>query len=41
MFDLDARIALVIFGALSVISGAELYSSIQTAKNTAVVAQYE
>tara|TARA_Y100001960_G_scaffold322213_1_gene398284 strand:+ start:1123 stop:1743 length:621 start_codon:yes stop_codon:yes gene_type:complete len=32
MFGLDARIALAIFGALSVISGAALYSAIQAAK---------
>lgn len=32
MFGLDARIALAIFGALSVISGAALYSAIQKAK---------
>jgi type II secretory pathway pseudopilin PulG len=32
MFGLDARIALSIFGALSVISGAALYSAIQAAK---------
>jgi Tfp pilus assembly protein PilE len=32
MFGLDARIALAIFGALSVISGAALYSAIQQAK---------
>lgn len=32
MFGLDARIALAIFGALSVISGAALYSAIKTAK---------
>lgn len=31
MFGLDARIALAIFGALSVISGASLYSAIQEA----------
>lgn len=31
MFGLDARIALVIFGALSVISGAALYSAIGNA----------
>jgi hypothetical protein len=31
MFGLDARIALAIFGALSVISGAALYSAIQEA----------
>tara|TARA_Y100001960_G_scaffold313566_1_gene376676 strand:+ start:2556 stop:3158 length:603 start_codon:yes stop_codon:yes gene_type:complete len=34
MFGLDARIALAIFGALSVISGAALYSAIQNAKTT-------
>jgi type II secretory pathway pseudopilin PulG len=32
MFGLDARIALAIFGALSVISGASLYSAIQESK---------
>jgi type II secretory pathway pseudopilin PulG len=32
MFGLDARIALAIFGALSVISGAALYSAIKVAK---------
>ena len=32
MFGLDARIALAIFGALSVISGAALYSAIQNSK---------
>jgi type II secretory pathway pseudopilin PulG len=36
MFGLDARIALAIFGALSVISGAALYSAIQDAKATAL-----
>jgi len=35
MFGLDARIALAIFGALSVISGAALYSAIQEAKTVA------
>jgi hypothetical protein len=35
MFGLDARIALAIFGALSVISGAALYSAIKEAKGTA------
>jgi type II secretory pathway pseudopilin PulG len=35
MFGLDARIALAIFGALSVISGAALYSAIQQSKATA------
>ena len=38
MFGLDARIALVIFGALSVISGAALYSAIQDAKATSIIA---
>jgi type II secretory pathway pseudopilin PulG len=37
MFGLDARIALAIFGALSVISGAALYSAIQDAKATALL----
>ena len=37
MFGLDARIALAIFGALSVISGAALYSAIQNAQATAVL----
>lgn len=32
MFGLDARIALAIFGALSVISGAALYSAYKTQK---------
>jgi type II secretory pathway pseudopilin PulG len=32
MFGLDARIALAIFGALSLISGAALYSAIQEAR---------
>ena len=35
MFGLDARIALAIFGALSVISGAALYSAIKQARTTA------
>tara|TARA_Y100001960_G_C14761395_1_gene874310 strand:+ start:1800 stop:2423 length:624 start_codon:yes stop_codon:yes gene_type:complete len=35
MFGLDARIALAIFGSLSVISGAALYSAIANAKATA------
>tara|TARA_Y100001960_G_C14753361_1_gene869801 strand:+ start:589 stop:1158 length:570 start_codon:yes stop_codon:yes gene_type:complete len=34
MFGLDARIALAIFGALSVISGAALYSAIQESRVT-------
>ena len=37
MFGLDARIALAIFGALSVISGAALYSAIQQSKIVALV----
>ena len=37
MFGLDARIALAIFGALSVISGAALYSAIQESKITLLV----
>tara|TARA_Y100001960_G_scaffold331958_1_gene430792 strand:+ start:7178 stop:7810 length:633 start_codon:yes stop_codon:yes gene_type:complete len=41
MFGLDARIALAIFGALSVISGAALYSAIQQAKVTSIVAELE
>lgn len=39
MFGLDARIALAIFGALSVISGAALYSAIQTAKTKAFLTE--
>tara|TARA_Y100000590_G_scaffold6090_1_gene8070 strand:+ start:73 stop:666 length:594 start_codon:yes stop_codon:yes gene_type:complete len=39
MFGLDARIALAIFGALSVISGAALYSAIQESKVTAAIAE--
>jgi len=39
MFGLDARIALAIFGALSVISGAALYSAIKQAKVVAAVAE--
>jgi hypothetical protein len=38
MFGLDARIALAIFGALSVISGAALYSAIKQAKTVKQVA---
>jgi len=36
MFGLDARIALAIFGALSVISGASLYSAIKQARSTQI-----
>jgi Tfp pilus assembly protein PilE len=39
MFGLDARIALAIFGALSVISGAALYSAIQQSKVTAIITE--
>jgi hypothetical protein len=39
MFGLDARIALAIFGALSVISGAALYSAIQDSKVTAIITE--
>jgi hypothetical protein len=37
MFGLDARIALAIFGALSVISGAALYSAIKDAREQRVI----
>tara|TARA_Y100001960_G_C14777149_1_gene884010 strand:+ start:1154 stop:1747 length:594 start_codon:yes stop_codon:yes gene_type:complete len=40
MFGLDARIALAIFGALSVISGAALYSAIQSSKTTVLLANF-
>ena len=39
MFGLDARIALAIFGALSVISGAALYSAIKEAKLISIITQ--
>lgn len=39
MFGLDARIALAIFGALSVISGAALYSAIQQSKVISIANQ--
>jgi len=38
MFGLDARIALAIFGALSVISGVALYNTVKNAKATALLA---
>jgi hypothetical protein len=41
MFGLDARIALAIFGALSIISGAALYSAIKDAKLTAYIADVQ
>ena len=41
MFGLDARIALAIFGALSVISGAALYSAIQQSRATALLANVQ
>jgi len=37
MFGLDARIALAIFGTLSVIGGAALYNAIQNSKATAAI----
>ena len=40
MFGLDARISLAIFGALSVISGAALYSAIQDSKSVSQVASH-
>ncbi len=40
MFGLDARIALAIFGALSLISGAALYSAIQKARVQTVVSYF-
>jgi hypothetical protein len=39
MFGLDARIALAIFGALSVISGAALYSAIQQSRIVSYVTE--
>jgi type II secretory pathway pseudopilin PulG len=41
MCGLDARIALAIFGALSVISGASLYSAIQESKIVALHTQFK
>jgi hypothetical protein len=41
MFGLDARIALAIFGALSVISGAALYSAIQNAKMVSLYNEFK
>ncbi|MCP4355112.1 MAG: hypothetical protein GY793_05675 [Proteobacteria bacterium] len=41
MFGLDARVALAIFGALSVITGAALYKAIQEAKVTALITEFE
>jgi hypothetical protein len=41
MFGLDARIALAIFGALSVISGAALYSAIKQAKLVSIVTEMD
>ena len=41
MFGLDARIALAIFGALSVISGAALYSAIQQSKVVSIVTELQ
>ena len=41
MFGLDARIALAIFGALSVISGAALYSAIQESRIVSFLSQVD
>jgi len=41
MFGLDARIALAIFGALSVISGAALYSAIQDSRAAALLVEMQ
>ncbi|HAG52683.1 MAG TPA: hypothetical protein DCL21_02740 [Alphaproteobacteria bacterium] len=41
MFGLDARIALAIFGALSVISGAALYSAIQEARKMQIIRTFD
>ena len=41
IFGLDARIALTIFGALSVISGAALYSAIQESKVVALYTEFQ
>lgn len=41
MFGLDARIALAILGALSLISGAALYSAIQGVRATQIVTQLQ
>ena len=41
MFGLDARIALAIFGALSVISGAALYSAIKEASTVRFITQMD
>lgn len=41
MFGLDARIALAIFGALSVISGAALYSAIQNSRVVSIITEMD
>ncbi|MCP4355543.1 MAG: hypothetical protein GY793_07945 [Proteobacteria bacterium] len=41
MFGLDARIALAIFGALSVVTGASLYSALKGSKVTALIAELD
>lgn len=41
MFGLDARIALAIFGALSVISGAALYNAIEKARATSLLTELQ
>ena len=39
MFGLDARVALAIFGALSIIAGTALHSVIQKAKVTTILTE--
>jgi len=41
MFGLDARVALAIFGALSVITGATLYSAMKEAKVVALLTEFD
>ena len=41
MFGLDARIALAIFGALSVITGAALYGAMKEAKVVALITEFD
>lgn len=41
MFGLDARIALAIFGALSIITGASLYNAIQDTKVVAIMTEFD
>ncbi|MCP4355930.1 MAG: hypothetical protein GY793_09940 [Proteobacteria bacterium] len=41
MFGLDARVALAIFGAISVITGAALYSAMKEAKLVAIITEMD